>query len=228
MLLAMNARTSASSSPWRVPGWHHVPQSRSKGGSKEVGAQSTLSAVPSPERAFVTFQTLYVFLVSTKPLIKPPPPSTMRVLPHPPKHPGLSASLFWFPLHWGIKPWQDQGLLLPFVPKKAILFYICSCSHGSVHVYSLDGGFGPGSSGCFLVLFLWDCKPLQLPQSFLLLLHWGPCSQLNGWLQVSASVFVMLFTPLFWADHHRATKMYCLGLMMYRQIDDFLILMMVL
>jgi len=33
----------------------------------------------------------------------------------------------------GIQPWKDQELLLPLVPKKAILCYICSWSHGSVH-----------------------------------------------------------------------------------------------
>jgi hypothetical protein len=51
------------------------------------------------------------------------------------------------PLHWGIYPSQDQGPLLPLTPNKAILCYICNWSHGSLHVYSLVGGLGPGSSG---------------------------------------------------------------------------------
>jgi hypothetical protein len=68
-----------------------------------------------------------------------PPPASMRVLPHPP--PRLST------LHWDIEPSQDQGSLLPLMPDKAILCYICSWNHGSLHVYSLVGGLVPGSSG---------------------------------------------------------------------------------
>jgi hypothetical protein len=46
----------------------------------------------------------------------------MRVFPHPPllsPHPRI-------PLHWGIKPSQDQGPLLPLKTEKAILCYICN------------------------------------------------------------------------------------------------------
>jgi hypothetical protein len=59
---------------------------------------------------------------------------------------------------------------------KAILYNICSYSHGSLHVYSLIGGLVPGSSGEWeerqvlvvdIVVFLWGYKPLQLLQSFL-------------------------------------------------------------
>jgi len=60
--------------------------------------------------------------------------------PLPPPCPGIL-------LHWCIEPSQDQGPLLPLMPNKAILCYICSWSHGSVHVYSLVGGLVPGSSG---------------------------------------------------------------------------------
>jgi len=35
---------------------------------------------------------------------------------------------------------------LPLMSDKAILCYICSSSHGSLHVYSLVGGLVPGSS----------------------------------------------------------------------------------
>jgi hypothetical protein len=73
-------------------------------------------------------------------------------------------------LHWGTDPSPDQGPLLPLMTK-AILSYICSWSHGSLHVCSLVGGLVPGSSrgtGWFLLLFvLWNCKPLQLLGSFL-------------------------------------------------------------
>jgi hypothetical protein len=54
----------------------------------------------------------------------------------PPPHPGIF-------LHWGIKPSQDQGLLLWLM----ILCYICGWSHGSLHVYSLVSDLVPGSSG---------------------------------------------------------------------------------
>jgi hypothetical protein len=60
--------------------------------------------------------------------------------PLPPLHPGI-------PLHWGIESSQDQGLLLPLVFNKAILWYICSWMHGSLHMYSLVSGLVPGSSG---------------------------------------------------------------------------------
>jgi hypothetical protein len=52
------------------------------------------------------------------------------------------------------------------MPNKAILCYICSWSHGSLHVFSLVDGLVPGSSGdtgWFILLFLLQgCKPLQL------------------------------------------------------------------
>jgi len=38
-----------------------------------------------------------------------------------------------FPYTGGVQPWQDQRLLLPLVPNKAILCYICSWSHGFAH-----------------------------------------------------------------------------------------------
>jgi len=40
------------------------------------------------------------------------------------------------PLHWSIDPSQDQRPSLPLMPDKAILCYICSWSHGLIHVYS--------------------------------------------------------------------------------------------
>jgi hypothetical protein len=58
------------------------------------------------------------------------------------------------------------------MPDKPTLCYICGWDHGSLHVYSLvgvlvsgcsEGGWG---SGCLILLFLWDCKLLQLLQSF--------------------------------------------------------------
>ena len=74
------------------------------------------------------------------------------------------------PLHWGIQPSQELGPPLPFMPDKAILCYICSWSHGSLHLYCLVDGLVPesyGGSGWLILFFLWGCKPLQLLQSFL-------------------------------------------------------------
>jgi hypothetical protein len=64
-----------------------------------------------------------------------PPPTH----PLPPLCPGILT-------HWGIEPSQEQGPLLPLMPNKAILCYICDWSHGSFHVYSLVGGLVPESS----------------------------------------------------------------------------------
>ena len=100
--------------------------------------------------------------------IHPPPPASMRVLPHLPIPSCLTTLVF--PGHWGIEPSQDQGPPLPLILDKAILCYICSWSHGSPHVYSLVGSLVPGSFGgsgwLILLFFLWGCKPLQLLQSF--------------------------------------------------------------
>ena len=73
---------------------------------------------------------LFPFLVSplkTFYLTLPPPCfyEDAPLLTHPllPYHPSI-------PLHWGIKPSQDQGTSLPLMPVKVILCYICSQSHG--------------------------------------------------------------------------------------------------
>jgi hypothetical protein len=95
-----------------------------------------------------TFQMLSPFLVS--PLKSPHPIpfsfTSKRVLPHhhPPTHlPPHTSSI---PLWWSNRSLQDQGPPLPLMPNKAILCYICSWSHGSLHVYSLVGGLVPGCS----------------------------------------------------------------------------------
>jgi len=128
---------------------------------------------------------------SEPPIPSPPPCFYEDALP--PTHP-LLPPCPGIPLHWGSKPSQDQGPLFPLMPNKAILCYICSCSHGSFHLYSLVGSLVPGSSlgSGWLLFFLWSCKSLHLLQSFLQLFHWGPCVQSSGWLQASPSVFVRL------------------------------------
>jgi hypothetical protein len=68
----------------------------------------------------------------------------------PPTHPILPQRPS-IPLSWENKPPQCQGAPLLVIPDKAILCYICNWSYGSLHVYSLIGGFVPGSSGVWLV-----------------------------------------------------------------------------
>ena len=80
---------------------------------------------------------------------------THRFLPH-------SSSI---PLSWGIKPPQAQGLPLPLMSDKAILCYICICSHGSLPVHSLVGDLVPGSTGWssqLMLFFWWGCNYPQL------------------------------------------------------------------
>ena len=120
---------------------------------------------------------LFIFHVIPFPgfhLWKPPIPSSLPVLLYwcshthllLPPHPDI-------PLHWGMEPSQDQGPLLSLMPDKAILCYVGRWSLGSFHVYSLDGGLVPVSSGgsgwLILLFFLWVVNPfssLSLVSSF--------------------------------------------------------------
>jgi hypothetical protein len=105
---------------------------------------------------------------SAKPLPLPCFYESVSPPTHPTNHP-LLPHCPCIPLHWGIKPSQDQGSLLPLMSNKAILCHICGWIHGFLFVYSLVGGLVPGSSGVsgwlILLFFLWVCKPLQLLQS---------------------------------------------------------------
>jgi hypothetical protein len=141
------------------------------------------------------------------PLCKPPissplPPVSMRVLLHPPIHP-LLPHCSGLPLHWGIEPSQDQGPPLPLILDKAILCYMCSWSHGSLHVYSFVGGLVLGTCrGWWVDLVGWYCclsygvanpfsssvLPLTSPLG-------SPCS--IRWLSArTASIFVRLWQSL--------------------------------
>ena len=63
----------------------------------------------------------------------PPPNASMRVFPQqhthslPPQCPGIA-------LYWSIESSQNRGPLLPLMPGKTILCYLCSWSHGSLYV----------------------------------------------------------------------------------------------
>jgi hypothetical protein len=80
------------------------------------------------------------------------PPPTYSLPPH---HPSI-------PLHWGTQLRQGQGDPLPLMSDKATLCYICSWSHGSLHVYSLVGGLVPGSSQGFS----WYCSSYGVANPF--------------------------------------------------------------
>jgi hypothetical protein len=74
-------------------------------------------------------------LPSEKPLSHPSSPCS-------PTQP-LSFPCPGIPLQWGIKSSQDKGSVLPLMSIKALYCYVCSWSHGSLHVYPLVGGLLP-------------------------------------------------------------------------------------
>jgi len=89
---------------------------------------------------------------SINPLSPSPPPSSMRVFPNPSTHP-FPGTCPDIPLHC-VQGGESPALAGPMasppvVAHKATLCYICSPSHGSVHVYSSDDGLVPGSSGWY-------------------------------------------------------------------------------
>ena len=75
----------------------------------------------------------------------PPIPASMRMFPHLPTHSHLPTLEFPY-TEASSQPSEDQGSLLPLMPNKTILCYMCSWSLGSLHVYSLVSGLVPGSS----------------------------------------------------------------------------------
>jgi len=106
----------------------------------------------------LTFKMLSPF---SFPLSHASSPASVRILPpthSSPHHPGIT-------LHWGIKPSQDQRLLLLLMPDNAILYYIHCWSHEALQVNSLVGGLVPGSSGesswLILLFFLWVANPFS-------------------------------------------------------------------
>jgi hypothetical protein len=97
----------------------------------------------------------------------PPPPAFMRVLPHLPTQ-QLSPHCPSIPLHWGIKPSQDQCFSSHWCPTRPSSATYAAGAMGLSNVYSLVGGLVSGSSGgtgwFILFFFLWGCKPLQILQ----------------------------------------------------------------
>jgi len=123
-------------------------------------------------RSFLYISFLYIFFgyfmylhLKCYPLSLFPPlpsPSPCSYEDAPPSHNLLPPHCLGIPLHWGRESSEGQGLLLLLMLDNVILSYICSWSHGSLHVYSLTGSLVPRSSGksgsLILLFFLWGCK----------------------------------------------------------------------
>jgi hypothetical protein len=146
---------------------------------------------------------LNVFLIYISNVIHiPGPPPASNPLYHPPSpcfYEGVSPPTNTLPppcpgipLHLGIKPSYDQGILVTLIPDKAILCYIGSWIHGSLHVYSLVGGLVLGRSGqsywLILVFFLWVANPFSSFSPLSNSSIGDHSAQSNGWLQAFASV----------------------------------------
>jgi hypothetical protein len=123
------------------------------------------------------------------------PPLTHPLLP-----PHLSI-----PQHWGIKPPQDQGPLLPLMPNNPLLHmqlepWVPPCVL-----------FGWWFSlwellGVWLVNIVVLPMGLQIPSApsvLSLIPPWGPHAQSNSWLQTSTSVFVRVWQSLSGDSHIR-------------------------
>jgi hypothetical protein len=111
---------------------------------------------------------------------------------HPLPLPGPSV-----PLHWRIKPSQDQGHLLPLMTNKAILCYISSWSHGSLHVYSLVGCLVPGSSGGGIVVHIVvPLMGLQTPSAPWVLSLAPPLGTLYSIQWIAVSIYLCICQAL--------------------------------
>jgi hypothetical protein len=137
------------------------------------------------------------FLVS--PLQTPypvPPPSCFYECATPPTQP-LPPHCSSIPLHWDTEPSQDQGPPLPLMPDKAILCYICSWSHGSLHVYSFVGGLAPETSGkVWLVDVFVLSIGLQTPSAPSVLTLTPPLGTLCSVQWLSASIHICISQAL--------------------------------
>jgi hypothetical protein len=149
-----------------------------------------------------TFQVLSPFQVPTA---KPTIPSSFPCFYEdvlPPTYP-LLPPYPWIPLHWGIEPSQDQGPLLPLMPNKAILCYICNWNHGfppcvlpgssggggiwlvDIIVLPINGGV---KEGIALLSTYQNVSDQSHQGRIILMSHWAkPCAQkgfpvdLQGW-----------------------------------------------
>ena len=66
-------------------------------------------------------------------------------------------------LSWGNEPSQFQVPLLSLIFYQAILCYSCCWSYEILHVYSLIGGYIPGSSGVWVSSYCCSSMGLEIP-----------------------------------------------------------------
>jgi hypothetical protein len=125
-------------------------------------------------------ETLFQFPLCKAPIIFPIPLASMRVLP-PPTHSHLTTLVS--PYSGASSLHRTNGLPSHWCPTRLSSATSAARAMGTLNVYSLIGGLVPWSSegsGWFVLLFfLCGCIPLQLLQSSLQLLHWGPCSMVS-------------------------------------------------
>jgi hypothetical protein len=117
-------------------------------------------------KKFYWIFSLFTFKYSPLSLCSPGKPLIPSTFPlrYEGVHTPIPDSLPLNSLYWSIEPSKDQGPLLPLMPNKVILCFICSWSHGSLHVHTLVGDLFPGSSGesgwLIMLFFLWGVQPL--------------------------------------------------------------------
>ena len=99
----------------------------------------TSKMIPPPFRVMPTHIHSHHICPPSLPLClnEDAPPPTHSLLPH-------NSSI---PLHWSIKPPQNQGPPLPLMSGKSILGYICIWRHRAFSVHSCVGGLVPRSPG---------------------------------------------------------------------------------
>jgi hypothetical protein len=89
-------------------------------------------------------------------------------------HPYSLAPQLQHPPTLGHQNSQDYRPPLPLLSGKAIFCYMCMWSHGSLQVYSLDGGLDSGRTGWSgqpMLFFQWDFNAPLLLQALSQLLH---------------------------------------------------------
>ena len=103
---------------------------------EKVSTGSSFSSYTSDEthgtttiKLYLNFFDYFIYILNVIPLAG-------FLSENPTSHP-LQPHCPVIPLQWSIEPSQDQGPLLPLMPDKAILCYICGWSYVSLHVYSL-------------------------------------------------------------------------------------------
>jgi len=143
-----------------------------------------------------TFQMLLPFQVSPlqTPYPIPPNPASMKLLPYPPTHSCLTALAF---LYTGASSFhRTKDFSSHWCQIRPIFCYICSWSHGSAHVFSLDGGLVPGSS-----LVGWYCCSYEIASPFS---SFSPPSNSSIGVSVVSTMVGLKHLYLYWSGSGRA------------------------